>query len=324
MTLQYFGGDDIITLAEQYLKNCNKKGEKKALLIAGAPGVGKTYLTACLAERHNVEHILINASEEKTQASITDILVTVRQRGARVIVVLDECEAMRTASLDKIIKATTVPLILCCNFEDDIDQDIKSQCITGKIKVPYWWTFKQFLIARMESLGIPIPRNIDVLAKCARSFRHAERLIDDPDDIAPEPIETKQSQVERVFSGNPPEYFIMKPDELLNWVHDNAHVPELASRVSVILEHAYLDDYHENRYAFALLSTVRSNNKVDIPRSFRLMKKIKEDVEGTKNADKEAALSNVKVDLSKVDVTAIKVGASLFDGLDDIDLNSLK
>lgn len=324
MAVKYFGGDGIIALAEQYLKNCDKKGERKALLIVGAPGVGKTYLTLYLADRHNVEHVLINASEEKTQASITSILATVRHKGARVIVVLDECEAMSTGKIERIIKATKVPLILCCNFIDMIDQEIQKQCTVGKIEIPQWWTFKEFMIGRMSDLGIPVPRNIDELAKRAGSFRHAERLIDDPDDVAPEQIETVKSQVERIFRGDPPDHFIMKPDTLLNWVHDNANVPELASKVSVILEHAYLDDYHENAYAYALLSTVKSNNKVDIPRSFRLMKRIKDEVEGAKSSGREDALSNVKVDLSKVDVTNVKVGASLFDGLDDIDLESLK
>lgn len=325
MAIQYFGNRGIIDMTNQFITRYGQKDEKRAFMYVGAPGVGKTYLTAYIAEKYNVERVLINASDEKTQDSVASILQTVKsKKGTRLIVVLDECEAMSTKNLDRIIKATNVPLFLCCNFIDMVDIEITSQCVIGKIEIPQWWTFKEYMVMVMNRIGMPIPSDIDEIAKCARSFRHAERLVDDPTDIAPEPIETPYSEVEKLFRGVQLDHISMQPKELVNWVHDNANIPELASKIDTLLEHAFLDDYHHWAYAYSLLKTVRCDKKVEYPRSFAIMAKLKKEVNESKRADRDAALSNVKVDFSKVDVTAVKSGASLFAGLDDLDLDSLK
>jgi SpoVK/Ycf46/Vps4 family AAA+-type ATPase len=317
--VEYFGNENIITLTNQFLAKFKQKGSKRAIIYTGPPGTGKTYTTQHIADKYHVERIEINASARRTAGAMDEILSIVRNK-APMIVVLDEVEAMSSKNISKVIKATEVPLFLCCNYIDMIDRDVIEQCMIAKIDPPQWWTVKQFMISRMEQYGMPVPADIEARAKKAKSFRHAERLIDDPTDEDPQQIETDYTQVEKILRGAYVDHITLKPDDLITWVNDNANVPELASIANVFMEHAYLDDYHHWAYVYALMQSVRSNKKVEYPRSIRLMGQIKRE---TKDAKRDGGVVDLKVDLTNVKME-VKSGASLFSGLAAINLDDIK
>jgi hypothetical protein len=321
--IEYFGNEAVVAMSRQFINTYGKQqGGKKALMLTGSPGTGKTYLTEHLASVYKVERILINASAKRTNAAVIEIMRLVANKG-RFIVVLDECEAMYSKNIERIIKASKVPLFLSCNYVDKIEKDVLEQCLIGKVNAPEWWVFRKYMEAEMTKFGIPIPKNLDDIAKKAKSFRHANRLIDDPTDEVPEPIETEKSQVEKLLSGLPVEHISLDPKELLNWVNDNARVPDLASKVDIILEHAFLNNYHHWAYAYAALQSVRSNNPVSFPKSFILMSQAKREMKEHKRADRDSTTINMKIDFSKINTT-VKTGASLFDGLDELNLDDIK
>jgi SpoVK/Ycf46/Vps4 family AAA+-type ATPase len=317
--VEYYGNENIITLTNQFLSKFKQKGAKRAIIYTGPPGVGKTYLTEHICEKYRVERILINASERRTAGAMDEILSIVRNK-APMFVVLDEVEAMSSKNISKVIKATEVPLFLCCNYIEMIDRDVIELCMLAKLDPPQWWSVKQFMLARMAQYSMEVPADIDTRAKKAKSFRHAERLIDDPDDEVPEPIETDYTQVEKILRGAYVDHVTLKPDDLITWINDNANVPELASSANVFMEHAYLDDYHHWSYVYALMQSVRSNNKVKYPRSIRLMGQIKREM---KDAKRDVGVVDLKVDLTKVKME-VKSGASLFSGLAAINLDEIK
>jgi hypothetical protein len=326
MVLEYFGNENIISATKAYLKTYNQRGAKKALLLTGGAGIGKSHLTKYIAEKAGAELVSVNASQDRTKNKINDLIKTVRF-GKRIIVVLDECEGMKDKDLEAIIRMSTVPLFLCCNFIDSVGYNVQNLCTILYFQQPPKYVFKQFIQSKAIECEVSLTEiEIDDLAKKAKSFRHAERLLFDPSDEEPEQIETKAQIIEKILRGEADsEHIDMQPNELLSWIGDNVHLPDIISSANVMLEHAYLDDYHHWMYVYSILGAVRSNTKVQFPRSIVLQSKVKKahEVELEKELESQESFNDAKVDVnfSKVDTTAIKVGKSLFDGLDELNLN---
>lgn len=324
MALEYFGNEEAVARTIYFLQHFGAPNEKRAILYAGAPGVGKTHLTNYIAEQRRAELIVVNASTERTKDKVNDILQTVRSTNSkRLYLVLDECETMAAKYIDKIIKASKIPVFLCCNYVDLLDQNILDQCVVVDVRMPTWWTFEKYMKWVCEREKISIPKDLEVRARRARSFRHAERLIDDPDDITTPSIESPKSQVEKILSGIPLENISMPPKDLINWIYDNTNEHNIISIADMMLKRQQYTDYHVWAYIYSLMKSVRSNSKVTFPRSFILMGKIKREVQEHKKSERDAVFTNVAVDFSKVETTTIQKGESLFIGLDQINLDEI-
>ena len=59
------------------------------------------------------------------------------------------------------------------------------------------------------------------------------------------------------------------------------------------------------------------------PKSFILMSQAKREMKEHKRADRDSTTINMKIDFSKINTT-VKTGASLFDGLDELNLDDIK
>ena len=281
----YFGNEMAVSIATSFLQNYHDKNAKKALLLNGRPGVGKTHLTKYLAQTHNMNITIFNASASRKQKDIKHI-ITHAQMEDPSIIVLDECEGMKPSDISLIIKHSKHPVILCCNFIDAIDRSIKDMAITVKVESPPWWVYKQYVEYLLGDEYYSKEQDVLTdIAKKAKSFRHAERLLDDPDDEGTDSILDEVEQVRESLKGNFSGKFEMKPEELIHWVNDNSDCPDIISRADIYLKRTHKDSYVFWKYAYGLLGQVRSNLKFSYPRSFITMGRVKKAVSEKKTQD---------------------------------------
>jgi len=272
--MNYLGNEQAVTIFDQYLNQFGKE-KNRGLLLVGRPGIGKTFLTATMAEKYGLEYDIFNASAKRRKEEIKRIYLHTQMKDSRLIV-LDECEGMKTADLKKLIQKSKHPIVLCSNFIESIDYSIKQLCQVISISRPPWWTFKQYMIEYSTNQNIPIDTPIlDGLAKICQSYRHAQRLVEDPDDEGIPDSLSEIDQVELSLRGHRIPHFNMSPDKLINWINDNSNDPDTISRADIMLEYSYLNSYRYWKYAYGLLNTIRSNQQVSFPSSFIRMGKVK-------------------------------------------------
>jgi replication factor C large subunit len=128
------GQDKAVAAARNYAKNF-KNSKKKALLLHGPPGVGKTTLALALAKEYDWELVEINASDVRNKANIEQHLGAVmKQRSlfsTTKLVLIDEVDGLSgtkdrggASALTDLIKDSVYPVVLTAN--DAYDSKLKS------------------------------------------------------------------------------------------------------------------------------------------------------------------------------------------------------
>ncbi|NPD87285.1 MAG: replication factor C large subunit [Asgard group archaeon] len=124
----FVGNKEEVRKLENWLKTWNQQ-RKKAALLAGPAGVGKTSVVYYLIKKYNYEFVEVNASDKRNKKAV-EMLVgksstegTVLQ-GARVrkLILVDEADGLfgnadrgGGQALDRAIKATRTPIICTAN-----------------------------------------------------------------------------------------------------------------------------------------------------------------------------------------------------------------
>ncbi len=99
---------------------------KKALLLHGPTGIGKTCIAKALAEEYNFELVELNASDFRNKSNIENILGPATKQasifGAKKIILIDEADGLSgtkdrggAAALANIIKETRFPILITAN-----------------------------------------------------------------------------------------------------------------------------------------------------------------------------------------------------------------
>jgi len=304
----YYGNESAYQTTKNFLMHWGEKGTKTAILLTGRPGIGKTYLTETLGNDLSLPVITINASASRLKKDINSIISATSLKD-RTLIVLDECEGMKTADLSTIIKNTGNPVILCCNFLEKVDYSVRKLCNVVHIKSPPWFTYRDYIIDRYTELYggsdlsdmIPL---IEDISKQIKSFRHANHVIEDMitlgithilDDIGTEEDITDIEEIGLSLRGQPPDRFSMQPDTLIHWMNDNADDPDTISKTDIFNERAYILGYKFWRYSYALLGAIRSNKTVKFPRTFGMMSHAKH-----AHKEKEAPQTQPKTEPTKI------------------------
>lgn len=307
--MMYLGNEQAIAIFKQFITQWTDKSNQ-GLLLSGRPGIGKTSLTEIMAEKHNAIHDIFNVSAKRRKAEVREIYLHTQMADYRFII-LDECEGMKLQDLKKLIRKSRHPVILCCNFVDDIDYSVKKICQVINIPKPPWWIFEQHMkeYAEKECLfdGDFDESKLRPLAKMAQSFRHAQRLVEDPDDEGTSDTLSEIDQVELSLRGHKIQHFILPPNKLINWINDNSNDPDTISKADIMLEYSFLGSYRWWKYAYGLLNTIRSEEPVSFPSSFIRMGKVKR---AQKDSSKDIIASSAAIILNDADFESI---------LDDID-----
>ncbi len=112
-----------------------KMMRKKAILLIGPPGVGKTTIAYALANDYKMSVIELNASDVRTEDAVqnklqetvksTNLLSFTKQKMSGKLILIDEVDGLHGQSdrggvkaLLRIINSSKYPLILTCNFRD--------------------------------------------------------------------------------------------------------------------------------------------------------------------------------------------------------------
>ena len=118
----------------------HKPPEKKAVILHGPPGVGKTSAALALASQIGWETIEMNASDQRTASALERVAGSASQMatltgGFRRLIILDEADNMHGSSdrggaraMAAIIKNTDQPIILIANDLYGITSSIRSLC----------------------------------------------------------------------------------------------------------------------------------------------------------------------------------------------------
>ena len=115
--------------AETWLKSW-KRQKKKALILYGYVGTGKTTLSYQIAEKFGYEVVEFNASDSRDKEFMEKLSRISRQNSFEpTLILLDECDVLETRALDlkDIIEETQKPIIITTNYYNKLSS-IKKVC----------------------------------------------------------------------------------------------------------------------------------------------------------------------------------------------------
>ncbi len=249
------GQDDTISKIKDFLNNFNlqkltKRVPKKALILHGAPGIGKTTLAYVCANELNSEIFELNASDLRNKDKLREILKpAIEQRSLtkkNKIILVDEVDGISAVDrggmteLLSLIQLTSYPVIITAN-------DVWNKKLSPLRKKSEIISLKEINYSTIKDILIQILRNenkfIDnsVLTKVAVNAKGDLRgAINDLQSISkvPDPSELKLDERNKetdifnalrlIFKGKPTNETLgafdsvnMNIDEIILWVEEN-------------------------------------------------------------------------------------------------------
>lgn len=140
---------------------------KKALLLFGPPGVGKTYTVHTVAKKLGYDVVEYNASIKRDKDFLKHLKVVLTSKSITpTVVLLDEVDGMENKNLAQLIDATVKPLILTANNVGKIPPSVRERCtevyvppadykklreITGTLKPGMKGDIRQSLLVKLGS-----------------------------------------------------------------------------------------------------------------------------------------------------------------------------
>ena len=167
------------------------KPGKKAMLLVGPPGTGKTTLVTLLARQSGMSIVDLNASDvrtkDKLQKKIGEAIRTVNLFGERSLIFLDEVDGLLGRSdyggvefIKDAVKATENPIIMAANDQDaDELKKLGSSCITIRFKPPPPREVEMYLrmIAGAEGVQTTADAFQSYVKRAGGDLRHAINLM---------------------------------------------------------------------------------------------------------------------------------------------------
>jgi replication factor C large subunit len=154
------------------------KPGKKAALLFGGPGVGKTSLVNALGEEKNLEVIELNASDYRTASQIREVIgQSMKQMSLfkkSKIFLIDEIDGLAgrvdrggTKEIIKIIKESRYPIVLTANNPYDSKlRSLRSYCLLISFGKVYYWDIIKRLEFICEQEGLSCDKEVlKLLAK---------------------------------------------------------------------------------------------------------------------------------------------------------------
>ena len=138
---EYAGSKKIIQMMMNFIdKWIEEVPLKKAIILHGVAGNGKTSLVYALKELYNLNIIEVNASDRR---NANDIKALRRLTGIGAfdgqftVMLLDEVDGLNAwAPFESLIEQTQCPLILTCNDADKIPYTVSRECMVLEVEYP--------------------------------------------------------------------------------------------------------------------------------------------------------------------------------------------
>ncbi|MDP2628712.1 MAG: replication factor C large subunit [Nanoarchaeota archaeon] len=311
------GQDEAIKKIKEFIDNFYlgklTKNPKKALILHGAPGIGKTSLAYALANEKNFEIFELNASDLRNRDKLQSILKPAIEQKSLVkknkIILIDEVDGISTTErgglpeLIELIESTRYPLIITANdiWEKNLAL-IRKKSELVKLKEIDYKTIKEIMIDILRKENLFVDNNIltkiainskgDLRAaindlQAASKIREIETITFDERNKEVDIF----SALKEIFQGKPVNKTLetfdsvkMDLDQAILWVEENIPVEykgeelakayEALSKVDVFRGRIYKQQYWRFMvYENILLSYGVSAAKKDIKTGFKIYKK---------------------------------------------------
>jgi len=238
-------------LSAQYLAPIlKKKITKKAIILHGPPGTGKTTIAQVAAKETNSELFELNASDLRDKKRLQETLKPALEQKSLIednkIILIDEVDGISKLDwgglqeLLDLIEASQVPIIITANdIWNRKFSTLRSKCELVKLKEIDYKTIKDFLIKilKKESLFI----HNDVLTKIATKAKGDLRAAINDTQVASKLVDPSQiildernkeidifNALRLIFKGKPTSETLrifdsvnMPIDEIILWVEEN-------------------------------------------------------------------------------------------------------
>ncbi len=165
---EIIGQDKALSILKEFVldyKNFVKKYKKRALLLYGPPGVGKTASVIAIANEYNLELVMTNASQQRDLSRVRQIALSSLQAslfGKGKVIVFDEVDGISgkhdrgaIGEILKVINASYHPVILIANdaYSDKLKY-LRSYCMLIEFKKLTVYQIVKILINICRKEGI--------------------------------------------------------------------------------------------------------------------------------------------------------------------------
>ncbi|MFH1394513.1 MAG: replication factor C large subunit [Candidatus Micrarchaeota archaeon] len=181
------GNDDARAYVKQWMLNCLAGNKRKALIVHGPPGIGKTTLAYALAEQYDLEVIEMNASELRNKKRVERVLAgatmasTLTGRGK--LLLIDDVDVLAGrkdsgggSAIAAVLKDGNVPAIVTAtDIWDKKVAPIRNSCEAVALKKVGKIPIKKLLerVAKKEGIEMSEPEIDGIATESAGDVRSA-------------------------------------------------------------------------------------------------------------------------------------------------------
>jgi hypothetical protein len=301
-TLENFFDRGHVSLLKNYVTSwLSKAPVTNAVLLYGAPGVGKSLLPSLLATEFNLDLYVTDASDERSKLDIVKLSQTMLSqsvKGTLKLLFVDECDNLTASAYRKLhtlIEMQLQPIILACNDLYSVPWYLRENIWVVEFPYPDTKELAQFLAWVEQKTGKHVTEKVRRLfLGNAVTFRDIVMMLSllwsAGVVLAQKSVDFDTYGEIRQLSLNPEYRPTLRPDELLTWLYDNSTNLKLLDGVNELLGHSPVSDnsllttdktYDIWSYCVQALSYARFEG-LDYPRTIKLMKKRKDETEARK------------------------------------------